>query len=84
MPQGLGSAGSVGWFWSKIPTAVPSRHFLVNSNMELLVPPNRKPDLTKYTSLWSRALRCGSIRRMGRECSVRGSVEAPRAEARYR
>jgi hypothetical protein len=46
--------------------------------------PNRKPDLTKCTSLWSRALRCGSIRRKGCECSVRGSVEASRAEVRYR
>lgn len=34
VPQGLGSASSVGWIWSKIPTAVPSRHFLVNNNTQ--------------------------------------------------
>lgn len=27
MPQGLGSAGSVGWFWSKIPTAASTVDF---------------------------------------------------------
>ena len=39
VPQGLGSAGSVGWIRSRIPTAVPSWHeklvMIIEANLEL-------------------------------------------------
>ena len=34
VPQGLGSAGGVGWIRSRILTAVPSGHFLLKENKE--------------------------------------------------